>query len=111
MEFGLPSLRTGLADFPHPALRLMVLPLRGLTDQDMGRCQVEQPLLGKVGIRPAVMVRSSSSSTASLSFAEDTPQTHTDPAVECGEGAAVAVLEVFKPATQRAVDIGHDHAQ
>jgi hypothetical protein len=25
-----PSLRTGLADFPHPALQLVVLPRRGL---------------------------------------------------------------------------------
>jgi len=28
-----PSLRTGLADLPHPALQLVVLPQRGLTDR------------------------------------------------------------------------------
>ena len=31
-----PSLRTGLADLPHPALQLMVLPQRGLTSHFMG---------------------------------------------------------------------------
>jgi hypothetical protein len=31
-----PSLRTGLADLPHPALQLMVLPQRGLTSNFMG---------------------------------------------------------------------------
>ena len=31
-----PSLRTGLADLPHPALQLMVLPKRGLTSHFMG---------------------------------------------------------------------------
>ncbi len=30
------SLRTGLADFPHPALQLMVLPARGLTRRHEG---------------------------------------------------------------------------
>jgi hypothetical protein len=57
---GLRSLRTGQADFPHPALQLMVLPLRGLTGQGMGCRQVEQPALGKVGVGPAVVVLSAS---------------------------------------------------
>ena len=33
---GLPSLRTGRADLPHPALRLMG-PFQGLTGELMGR--------------------------------------------------------------------------
>src|SRR5271169_1101213 len=31
-----PSLRTGLADLPHPALQSVVLPARGLTNQGHG---------------------------------------------------------------------------
>jgi len=76
----------------------------------MGRCQVKQPLF-EVGIRPAVMVRSSPSSAASLPLAEDAPQSHANPDIEFGEGTAVTVFEVFKPAPQRAVDVGYDHVQ
>jgi hypothetical protein len=36
-----PSLRTGLAGLPHPALRLMVLPSRGLASGFMSSPQVE----------------------------------------------------------------------
>lgn len=53
IEFRFPSLRTVRASLPHTALRLVVLPRRGLTDQLMGSCQVEQPMLGKEGILPA----------------------------------------------------------
>jgi len=31
-----PSLRTGQADFPHPALQLVILPRRGLTNRIVG---------------------------------------------------------------------------
>jgi hypothetical protein len=36
-----PSLRTGLADLPHPALRLLVLPRRGLREGLGSRSQAE----------------------------------------------------------------------
>jgi hypothetical protein len=77
----------------------------------MGRCQVEQPLLGKVGIRPALMVRTPSFPTAASSLAEYTPQAHAYPAVEVRKSRAVAVLKILKPAPQRTVDIGNDHVQ
>src|SRR5215468_1966904 len=50
-----PSLRTGRADLPHPALQLVVLPARGLTGQTMGVRQRVQPPFGKERIRPALM--------------------------------------------------------
>ena len=46
----LPSLRTGQAVFPHPALRSMVLPLNGLTGLCTGILQEKEPKIGKVGI-------------------------------------------------------------
>ena len=49
---GLPSLRTVRADLPHTALRLMVLPSRGLTGRSMGGCQTEQPLFGEEAVGP-----------------------------------------------------------
>src|SRR6266480_6630372 len=45
-----PSLRTGQAGHPHPALQSVVLPPRGLTNLCMGNCQGEQPMLGKESI-------------------------------------------------------------
>src|SRR5208283_6212266 len=45
-----PSLRTGLADLPHPALQLVVLPPRGLANRIIGVLQAEQPMFGKEGI-------------------------------------------------------------
>ena len=50
-----PSLRTGRADLPHPALQSVVCS-SGLASQGKGRGHGEQPLLGKVGVGPALMV-------------------------------------------------------
>jgi hypothetical protein len=50
---GPPSLRTGQADFPHPALQLVVLPQRG-PRIPMRRLRVgEQPTIGLAGSGPA----------------------------------------------------------
>ena len=49
---GLPSLRTVCTDLPHTALRLMVLPQKGLTGLRTGLYQIEKPAIGKVGILP-----------------------------------------------------------
>ena len=73
---GRPSLRTGRAGFPHPALQLMVLPPRGLNDQGMGSFHTEQPMLDKVGVGPAMKVLSTPAPAASRAFAENAPQTH-----------------------------------
>src|SRR5204863_4208912 len=51
-----PSLRTGRADLPHPALRSMVLPARGLASLGMGVLQAEKPMLRKEGVGPAEIV-------------------------------------------------------
>lgn len=48
--------RTGQAALPHPALRLMVLPARGLAGQSMGGLQVEQPIVCKEGGGPALVI-------------------------------------------------------
>src|SRR5258708_13904714 len=51
---------------------------------------------------------------ASLSgvwLAQDTPESHADPAGQSREGARVAVLEVLGPATQGAVDVGDDQRE
>lgn len=59
-----PSLRTGLADFPHPALQLMVLPQRGLNELRSGIPQIEQPEFSEEMIWPFLMVNT----TASTAF-------------------------------------------
>ena len=89
----------------------MVLPPRGLTDQGLGRLQGEQPVLGKAGVRPALMGRRATSSATTRTFAQNTAQTHPYPAVERREDPAMAMLELLKPAPQCAVDIGDDHVQ
>src|ERR1700722_5622986 len=68
-----PSLRTGRADLPHPALQLVVLPLRGLTCLLMGCRQREQPLLQKESVGPAVMIGPSATAAKSLPLAQNTP--------------------------------------
>ena len=61
-EFGPSPLRTVQADLPHTALQLVVLPRRGLTGQRMGCFQAIQPVFGKEGIRPAMMIRTAATS-------------------------------------------------
>src|SRR5271156_7184464 len=95
-----PSLRTVQADFPHTALQSVVLPLRGLTRQRMGCFQAIQPVFGKVGISPALMIRSSATTFPALPFAEDASQPHPYPAVQIRERRLVAVFEILKPTTQ-----------
>ena len=50
---GAASLRTGLADLPHPALQSVVLPTRGLANRIISVLQAEQPMFGKDGILAA----------------------------------------------------------
>ena len=44
---GPPSLRTGQADFPHPALQLVVLPQRGLPDRHKDGDERQQSEVGE----------------------------------------------------------------
>ena len=52
----------------------------------MGRSQGEQPLLRKVGVGPALMVRSASPTLASVPVAQDAAQAHAHPTVQRGKG-------------------------
>ena len=71
----------------------------------MGVLQTEEPLRDKVPIWPALMIGSSTSTFASGSLSESTPQTHSDPAVYPFEDPRrTTVLEVHEPASKRPVD-------
>src|SRR3954465_13734060 len=100
---GPPSLRTGLADLPHPALQSVVLPARGLMGLSIGREVGEQPVLSKEGIGPEMMVYTPTSSSLTLPVAEDASKAHSHPLVQGLKRSLVAVLEIFKPAPARGV--------
>ena len=50
-----------------------------------GLLQAEQPVLGKEGIGPAMMIAASSASLSAQSFAEDASQPHPYPTVQLGK--------------------------
>ena len=106
----LPALRTGRAVLPHPALRSVVLPTRGLTGQGMGLLQAEEPVLGKesIGPTPMIVAVDAGDTPAAQPFAQQASQPTAYPAVQDAEDPAVAVLEVLEPAAQGAVHVGDD---
>src|SRR5882672_1293209 len=108
-----PSLRTGLADFPHPALQLVVLPPRGLAGQGMSFLQAKEPMLGKEGIGPALMIGAVNFGHPFVAetFAQEASQPPADPAVHQSECRAMAVLEVLEPSSQGAVHVRDDHGK
>src|SRR6266481_5572402 len=106
-----PSLRTGRADLPHPALQLVVLPTRGLTGQGMGSLQAVEPVLGKEGVGPALTIRSPHDASHPPMGTQHTAQAAAYPAVERGERRAVAVLEVDEPAPQPRIEVVDDRPQ
>ena len=106
--FAPPSLRTGQAGFPHPALQSVVLPSRGLTHRGMGCNQGEQPTLGEEGIGPALMVDAASGAALALAFTQDASQPHAQPPIQLRKRPEAAVLEVSKPALQRPVQVRDD---
>src|SRR6201997_403562 len=105
-----PSLRTGLADLPHPALRLVVSPARGLADRLIGFLQTEQPTLGKEAVGPARLICTANIGNPSplLLLAQQAPQPAAYPTVQVAEGPRPAVLEVAEPAPQRRIEM-FDH--
>src|SRR5262245_5787951 len=111
VEFSSPSLRTGRADLPHPALQLMVHLRGGLTNLRMGNCQRVQAMRGKESFRPAIMIETAAAASATTTMAKDAAQTHADPAVKIDKSPATAVLKVLKPAFQRPIDIQDDDRQ
>src|SRR5205085_8350334 len=76
--FRTPSLRTGQADLPHPALQLVVLPSLGLTSLGIGGDKGEQPMFGKECIGPAIMIVSSSSSFSAVTTPQNAAQPRAD---------------------------------
>src|SRR5271166_6653026 len=90
-----PSLRTGLADLPHPALQSVVSPRRGLADRITGVLQAEQPMFGKEGIRPPCLIGPVRRCDPPCPSAppKDAPQPTANPAVYLAEGRSIAVLE------------------
>src|SRR5271157_1568365 len=89
----------------------MVLPARGLAGLGRGVSQAEKPMLSKEGIGPPDVLGAARDPRAPVLFVQDSAQAPTDPAVERSEYRAVAVLEVFKPAAQRAVEVLDDLGQ
>src|SRR5919198_5515710 len=77
----------------------------------MGCGKRKQPLRRKVSIGPALMVCSSSPSAQLETFAENTAQPHSHPFVLRLERGLVAMFEIFKPASQRAVHILNSNLQ
>ena len=105
---GFPSLRTVRADLPHTALRLMVLPQRGLTGFRTGLYQIEKPVIGKVGIRPTTIVHSAACAAATFaSFPNNRSQPLADEGIKARKHPGTTVFEVLKPAAQGAVHIGN----
>src|SRR4029077_18569588 len=106
-----PSLRTGQAGLPHPALPAMGLPPRGLTRRRIGSGQGQVPVRGKVRIRPPLMIPATTATTPARTLAQKTPQAAADPAVHRRERGVVAMLEVSEPAPQRPVEVRNDTRQ
>ena len=77
----------------------------------MGRFQTIQPKLGKVRIRPTLMITSAATAFTAHPLAADTPQAAADPAVQLHERRAAAVLEISEPSPQRSIQIVDDHSQ
>ena len=98
----------------HTALRLVVLPARGLTCFEMGVLQVEKPKRIKVGNWAACLVGAVPSGTPfpmSLT-AQYASQPASNESIFHAECLVVAMFEVLKPAPQRPVHVsdGLGHA-
>src|SRR6266550_811503 len=111
IEFSSPSLRTGRADLPHPALRLVVHLRRGLTYLRMGDCQREQAMLDKESVWPAMMIQPAAAPTSTVTNTENAAQAHTDPTIQDHESKTTAVLEVLKPSFHGPIDLQDDDRQ
>ena len=99
-----PSLRTGLADLPHPALQLGV----GCFTQAflflLGCYQAVEPKFRKVVVGPFLVVFSPPPSPQSGSFAQDAPPSPTHPLVQAFQRRC-AGLEVSIEACQRGLQM------
>src|SRR5690606_20104412 len=74
---GLPSLRTGRADFPHPALQLV--DLTRADESVTGINKGEEPVSLEVGYGPALMISAPSTSSQLHATTEDAAQAPANP--------------------------------
>src|SRR5437016_10928391 len=112
IEFSSPSLRTGRADFPHPALRLMVhLRRGGSANLRMGNRQGEQAMLGKESIGPAIMIETTTTPTTMMAPTQNATQSHADPRIQQRKRRPVTMSEVLKPSRQSPIHVRDDDRQ
>jgi hypothetical protein len=89
-------LRTGLADFPHPALQLVVSCITETDDfRDFGFQQAKAPQFDEVAVEPALVVSAASSALAAASLSQDRSQSHAYPSVDTSQFAVLGVFEIF----------------
>jgi hypothetical protein len=74
----------------------------------MGSLQAEEPVLGKDGVGPAMMVVTPGDAPSSAVVAQQASQPAAYPSVESAERRAVAVQEVREPAAQHWVEAFDD---
>jgi len=78
---------------------------------DIGVSQAEKPVLGKESIGPLDVIEAAGDPRSPELLAQEIAQPPADPAVKRSERRAMAVLEVFKPAAQRRVEVLDDLGQ
>ncbi len=71
----------------------------------MGCGKEVQPVLGKVGIWPALMVSPPTPSLAAATLAEDAAQAHAGPAIQAHVSGTGAMLEIAKPTAEGLIDV------
>ena len=104
-----PPLRTGQADFPHPAHQLVVCSITETGDFEfLGIKQAEEPKFREVAVGPALMVGAMTAAFATATFSKDGAQSHADPSIDCCQLAVFNVFEVGVPADECSVQVHHD---
>src|SRR5467141_5456670 len=106
--FGLPSLRTVRAVFPHTALQLLVSS-SGMSRVCKGCCKGEQSLIREESVRPSLMVGFASSEPGPLVLlAQDGTQPPSNETIKVAKLEWRGVFEVTEPSPQRRVEIRDD---
>ena len=106
-----PSLRTGRAGLPHPALQSVGAYCCDCPCPLVFRCQGQQPTAGKPLVPPALMGRSHPLPGMAPALFQQAAQSAPHVAIHRRKHVAFAVLEIPIPAAHRAVHVGHDGPQ
>ena len=77
----------------------------------MGCGKEVQPVFGKVGIWPALMVSPSTPSLAAATLAEDAAQAHAGPSIQAHESGTGAMLEIAEPTAEGLIDVRENRTQ